>query len=147
MATKSRSQFTADNADNRLSLFPETTDAELADNLGEEPFDDRNGYPDTPWKSDPGALETPSAQDGREPGARESPPANDLRSPGANGQPPVQADSGAENGIPPGLGNRDEEMGVSPGRGGSAPIVVRSGDPRSKPTLYPRSPHKPYSRD
>ena len=59
----------------------------------------------------------------------------DLRSAGVNGQPAVRADSGPEDGLPPGVGNRDEGMGVSPGRGGSAPVVVRSGDPRSTPAV------------
>ena len=59
----------------------------------------------------------------------------DLRSAGVNGQPAVRADGGPENGLPPGVGNRDEGMGVSPGRGGSAPVVVRSGDPRSTPAV------------
>ena len=52
-----------------------------------------------------------------------------------DGQPTVRTDDGAENRISPGLGDRDEGMGVSPGRGGSAPVVVRSGNSRSITTL------------
>ena len=65
----------------------------------------------------------------------ESASAGDLRGPGVDGEPAIRFDGGSEDGLPTGVGDRDEGMGVSPGRGGSAPVVVRSSDPRSAPTL------------
>src|SRR5258707_8111802 len=94
-------------AGQQLSLFSETTDAELVDNLKEESLNDRNGSAHTLGTSDSGSLEKPSAQDGRESGARESPSTGDLRSAGANGQSPVRVNGGSEERISPGVGNRD----------------------------------------
>ena len=52
-----------------------------------------------------------------------------------------------EDGLPDGVGDRDEGMGVSPGRGGPAPAVVRSSDPRPDLNPCPRSPHNPRPRN
>src|ERR1035437_4474196 len=119
----------------QLSLFSETTDAELGDNLIEESIDDRNDYTHTTWKPDPGTLETPPTDDGRGTGQRQSASAGDLRSAGVDGEPAVRVDGGSEDGLPAGVGDRDEGMGVSPGRGRPAPAIVRSSDPRPAPTL------------
>src|SRR5438045_6501177 len=124
MATRSRPENSS--AAHQLSLFSETADAELADNLKEESLNERNGSAHTLGTSDSGSLEKPSAQDGRESGARESPSTGDLRSAGVNGQSPVRADGGPEDRVSPGVGNRDAGMGVSPGRGGPAPVIARS---------------------
>ena len=67
MATKSRTGNQSTTS-NQLSLFSELTDAELGDNLIEESIDDRNDYTHTAGTQDPGTLETPSPDDGREPG-------------------------------------------------------------------------------
>src|SRR5215831_14546366 len=107
----------------QLSLFSEGADPELADNLEEESFDDRNGSAHTSGASDPGSLETPPPVDGAAIGTRESPPTGDLRSPGVDGQSPVRTDGSAEDRVSPGLGNRDEGMGLSSGRGGSTQSV------------------------
>src|ERR1035441_5237589 len=101
---------------NQLSLFSDVADADLGDNLTEESTDARNGRTHTTWTPDPGTLETPPADDGREPGARESAPAGDLRSPGADGEPTIRVDGGSEDGLPAGVGDGDEGMGVPPGR-------------------------------
>jgi N12 class adenine-specific DNA methylase len=134
MATKSRTgnQFTISN---QLSLFSELTDAELSDNLIEESIDDRNDYTHTTGTQDPGTLETPSPDDGREPGERESASAGGFRSAGVDGEPAIRIDGGSKDGLPIRVGDRDEGMGVPPGRGGPAPLVVRSNDPRPAPTL------------
>ena len=66
---------------------------------------------------------------------RESASAGDLRSTGVDGEPAIRVDGGSEDGLPIRVGDRDEGMGVPPGRGGSAPVVVRSSDPRPAPTL------------
>ena len=55
---------------NQLSLFAETTDAELVDNLIEESIDARNDDTHTTWTPDPGTLEKPPADDGRKPGPK-----------------------------------------------------------------------------
>jgi N12 class adenine-specific DNA methylase len=120
---------------NQLSLFSETTDPELADNLIEESIDDRNGYTHTSWTPDPGTLETPPGDDGREPGARESASAGGLRSAGVDGEPAIRVDGYSEDGIPVGVGDRDEGMGVSPGRARTATDIVRSSDSRPASTL------------
>src|ERR1035441_7989349 len=93
---------------NQLSLFWDVTDADLGDNSIKEPTDARNGHTHTTWTPDPGTLETPPADDGREPGVRESAPAGDLRSPGADGEPTIRVDGGSEDGLPAGVGDRDE---------------------------------------
>jgi N12 class adenine-specific DNA methylase len=134
MATKSRSGSQS-TTNNQLSLFSEVTDAELGDNLIEESIDDRNDYTHIAGTKDPGTLETPSPDDGREPGKGESASASGFRSTGVNGEPAVRVDGGSEGGLPIRVGDRDEGMGVPPGRGGSAPVVIRSSDPRPAPTL------------
>src|SRR5436190_24210437 len=116
MATRSRPDNSSA-AGHQLSLFSEITDAELVDNLKEESLNDRNGSAHTLGTSDPGSLEKPSAQDGRESGARQSPTTGDLRSAGVDGQSPLRADNGPEDRISQGVGDRDEGMGVSSGRG------------------------------
>src|ERR1017187_8640431 len=68
----------------QLSLFSEMTVAELGANLVEESIDDRNDYAHTTGTQDPGTLETPSADDGRETGQRESASAGGLRSAGVD---------------------------------------------------------------
>src|ERR1017187_3603647 len=128
MATKSRTGSQSGTS-NQLSLFSEVTDAELGDNLIEESVDaqndaDQNDYTHTTGAQDPGPLETPSTDDGRETGQGESTSAGGFRSAGVDG--------GSEDGLPIRVGDRDEGMGVPPGRGGSAPLVVRSSD--SRPT-------------
>src|ERR1017187_6187246 len=139
MATKSRTGSQSGTS-NQLSLFAEATDAELGDNLIEESVDarndaDRNDYTHTTGPQDPGTLATPSTDDGRETRQRESTSADGFRGAGVDGEPAIRVDGGSEDGLPIRVGNRDEGMGVSPGRGGSAPLVVRSGDPRPAPTL------------
>src|ERR1700758_1162930 len=134
MAARSRLDNSS-TAGHQLSLFSETTDAEVVDNLKEESLNDRSGSAHSLGTSDFGSLEKPSAEDGRESGAREAPSTGDLRSAGVNGQSPVRADSGPEDRVSPGVGNRDEGMGVSPGRGRPTPVVIRSGDARSAPAL------------
>src|ERR1700730_3410192 len=84
----------------QLSLFSESTDAELDDNLLEESIDDRNDYTHTTGTQDPGTLETPSPDDGREPGERESASAGGFRSAGVDGEPTVRVDGGSEDGLP-----------------------------------------------
>src|ERR1700730_8587203 len=119
----------------QLNLFSEIAVAELGDNLVEESIDDRSDYTHTTGTPDPGALETPSADDGREPGQGESASAGGLRSTGVDGEPAIRVDRGSENGLPAGVGDRDAGMGVSPGRERPAPAIVRSSDPRPAPTL------------
>src|ERR1039458_3383162 len=139
MATKSRIGSQSGTS-NQLSLFSEVTDAELGDNLIEESVDarndaDRNDHTHTTGAQDPGTLGTPSTDDGRETGQGESTSAGGFRSAGVDGEPAIRVDGGSEDGLPIRVGNRDKGMGVSPGRGGSAPLVVRSSDPRPAPTL------------
>src|ERR1022692_4356139 len=97
----------------QLSLFSEMPIAEVGDNLVEESIDDRSDYAHTTGTPDPGALETPSADDGREPGQGESASAGGLRSTGVDGEPATRVDRGSEDGLPIRLGDRDEGMGVS----------------------------------
>src|ERR1035438_1927714 len=99
----------------QLSLFSEMTIAEVGDNLVEESIDDRSDYAHTTGTQDPGTLETPSADDGRETGKRGPASAGGLRGPGANGEPAIRVDSGSEDGLPIRVGDRDEGMGVSTG--------------------------------
>src|ERR1017187_3234585 len=134
MATNSRTGSQSPTSA-QLSLFSETTDAELVDNLIEESIDDRNDYTHTTGTPDPGTLETPSAHDGREAGQRGSASTGGLRSTGVDGEPAIRVDGGSEDGLPIRVGDRDEGMGVSPGRGRPAPAIVRSRDPRPAPTL------------
>jgi hypothetical protein len=47
----------------------------------------------------------------------------------------IRTDGRAEDGLSDGLGTGDEGVGVSSGRGGSAPVVVRSGHTEPEPTL------------
>jgi hypothetical protein len=134
MATKARTgdQFTISN---QLSLFSEFADAELGDNLIGESIDDRNDYTHTTGTQDPGTLETPSPDDGRELGERESASTGGFRSTGVDGEPAIRVDGGSEDGLPIRVGDRDEGMGVPPGRGRPAPAIVRPSDPRPAPTL------------
>lgn len=119
---------------NQLRLFPDGGD-ESADNLIKDSLDDRNDHTDTAWTPDPGTLETLSTDDGRETGESKSASAGDLRSSGVDGKPAVRADGGSEDGLSTGVGDGDEGMGVSPKRGRSAPVVIRSSDPRPTPNL------------
>ena len=113
MATKSRtgSQSTTGS---QLSLFSETTDAELVDNLIEESIDARNDDTHTTWTPDPRTLATPPTDDGRESGQRQSTSTGDLRSPGIDGQPAIRVDGGPEDGLPAGVGDRDGEWAFLP---------------------------------
>ena len=65
----------------------------------------------------------------------ESASAGGFRSTGVDGEPAIRVDGGSEDGLPIRVGDRDEGMGVPPGRGGPAPVVVRSSDPRPASTL------------
>src|SRR5580700_10337115 len=116
----------------QLSLFSEIAIAEVGDNLVEDSIDDRNDYAHTTGTQDPGPLEMPSADDGRETGQRESASAGGLRSTGVDGEPAIRVDGRSEDGLPIRVGDRDEGMGVPTGRGGPAALVVRSSD--SRPT-------------
>src|ERR1035438_8272143 len=118
----------------QLNLFSEITTAELGDNLVEESIDARSDYAHTTRTPDPGTLETPSTNDGREAGQRESASAGGRRSTGVDGEPALRVDGGSENGLPAVVGDRDEGVGVSPGRERPAPAIVRSSDPRPAPT-------------
>src|SRR6202789_3422774 len=119
----------------QLNLFFDTNESEISDNLTEGHLDDRNDDAHTTRTSHPGALETLSADDGRETGSGESTPASGLRGTGADGGPTLRVDGSSEDGLPIRVGDRDEGMGVPPGRGRSAPAIVRSSDPRPAPTL------------
>jgi len=119
----------------QLSLFAEPKASEIDDNLVEESIDDRNDDTLTTWLSDPGALETSQADDGREPGEGRSTPASGLRGSGADWEPAIRVDGGSEDRLPGGLGDSDEGMGVSSGRGRPASIDLRSGDPQPQSNL------------
>src|SRR5579863_8654929 len=120
---------------NQLSLFAETTDAELVDNLIEESIDARNDDTHTSWTRDPRTLEKPSADDGRKPDQRESASTGGFRGTGVDWGSTVRIDGGSEDGLPVRVGDRDEGMGISPGRGEPAQLIVRSSDPRPAPIL------------
>src|ERR1700722_14582592 len=115
----------------QLSLFSEPTASEIDDNLVEESIDDRNDDTLATWLSDPGALETSQADDGREPGEGPSAPAGGFRGSGVDGEPALRVDGGSEDGLPGGVGDRDEGVGVPSGRAKPAPIVLRSGGPQT----------------
>src|SRR5208283_5385039 len=133
MSTSPTARHSTANA--QLSLFSELTDAELGDHLIGEPIDDRIDHTHTTGTQDPGTLEPPSSDDGRDVEQGESAPSGGLRSTGVDGEPAIRVDGGSEDGLPVRVGDRDEGMGVSPGRGRPAPTVVRSGDARPAPTL------------
>ena len=120
---------------NQLSLFSEISDSKPVDNLVKESPDDRNGYDDTARIPDPRALEMLSTDDGRATGQSESAPAGRLRSAGVDDQSVIRVDGDSKDGLSAGVGAGDEGMGISPGRGGSAPTLVRSINPRPEPTL------------
>src|SRR5580658_6285695 len=85
---------------NQLSLFAETTDAELVDNLIEESIDARSDDTHTTWTPDPGTLEQPPAGDGRNPDQRESASTGGFRSTGVDWGSAVRVDGGSEDGLP-----------------------------------------------
>src|SRR5689334_20026350 len=119
----------------QLSLFSEVPDSPPIDSLKEESTNASDGRPDTARTSDSGALEQVSTEDGRIVDGAGSAIAGDLRSAGTDEQPPLRTGSGPEDGLPDRLGTGDERVGVSSGRGGSAPVVVRSGGSRRQTTL------------
>ncbi len=134
MATKSRSGSQS-TISNQLSLFSEVTDAELGDNLIEESIDERNDYI------------TPLGHKILEHWRHHRPTMVENLAKGNQLQQAVFAAQELTGNLLYELtvvqkmdyqirvGDRDEGMGVPPGRGGSAPVVVRSSDPRPAPTL------------
>ena len=120
----------------QLSLFSESApDVEILDILETESRDDRDEHTDATRTADPRTLETTPAGDGPEVDPGEPTPAGDLRGTGVDGEPAIRFDGGSEDGLPTGVGDRDEGMGIPSGRGGSAPVVVRSSEPRPVSTL------------
>jgi hypothetical protein len=131
-----KSRFGIQPADiGQLSLFSESPDVEIPATLETESRDDRNQHTDATRTPDPRTLESLPAGDGPEVDPAEPAPAGDLRGSGADGEPALRFDGGSEDGLPTGVGDRDEGMGIPSGRGGSAPTVVRSSEPRPVSTL------------
>ena len=119
----------------QLSLFSDAPDVEILGNVETESRDDRNEHNDTTRTPDPRTLDALPTSDGSEVDSGEPTPTGDLRGTGVDGEPAIRLDGGPEDGLPTGVGDRDEGMGVPPGRGGSTPVIVRSGDPRPISTL------------
>src|SRR5580704_9963432 len=131
-----KSRFGIQPADiGQLSLFSDAPDVEILGTLETESRDDRNQHTDATRTPDPRTLESLPTGHGPEVDPAKPTPAGDLRGPGVDGEPPLRFDGGSEDGLPTGLGDRDEGMGIPPGRGGSAPTVVRSSEPRPVSTL------------
>src|SRR6204780_3878327 len=131
-----KSRFGIQPADiGQLSLFSDAPDVEILGTLETESRDDRNQHTDATRTPNPRTLESLPAGDGPEVDPAEPTPPGDLRGPGVDWEPPLRFDGGSEDGLPAGVGDGDEGMGIPSGRGGSAPVVVRSSEPRPVSTL------------
>src|SRR5579883_1824750 len=121
--------------DLQLSLFSDVLDGPPVVTLEKESTHGNDGRPDTARSSDSGALEQIPAPDGPGVDVPETTPSGDLRSTGIDEQSAVRASGDPEDGIPDRLGAGDQGVGISSGRGGSAPVILRSGDSRPQTTL------------
>src|ERR1700733_16300451 len=100
----------------QLGLFSETNENEIEDNLTEGQADDRNDDAHTTRTSHPGALETLSADDGRETGSRNQLQQTVFAAQELTGDLRYELTVVQRMDYQFAWGDRDEGMGISPGR-------------------------------